>query len=167
VKQRIVIIFVAASLFAAACGGDEQATGGDGDGGEMLPRVELAMDSDDFMNQLAWIVADERYWPDLGFEESADVVATDEYIAGLIGGDVWVVQGESDAIWAALAEGSVPMKIIGVEKDVEAHFLGVAEGVDPNNLEGLRISGGPAGDRNITVGEKILEDLGYNPDDLE
>jgi ABC-type nitrate/sulfonate/bicarbonate transport system substrate-binding protein len=169
VKRKLVLLGMALALVAAACGGDDGGGGGGGDGGgeELLPRVQLAIDNDDFMNQLAWMVADERYWPDLGFEEPAEVVATDEYIPGLIGGDVWVAQGESDVIWSALAEGSVPMKIIGVEKDTEAFFLGVAEGVDPDNLEGLKISGGPTGDRNITVGEKILEDLGYSPNDLE
>jgi ABC-type nitrate/sulfonate/bicarbonate transport system substrate-binding protein len=119
------------------------------------------------MNNLAWVVAQERYWPELGFTEDANVVATDEYMAGLLGGDVWVAQGESDVVWAALAEGSVPMKMVGVEKDTEAWFLGIREGVDPNNLEGLKISGGPPGDRNITVGEKILEDLGVDPESME
>jgi ABC-type nitrate/sulfonate/bicarbonate transport system substrate-binding protein len=154
------------TLLAVACGGDDD--GGSGGGGDLgVDRVELAIDNDDFMNQLAWIVAEERYWPDLGFTEDAEVVATDEYLAGLFGGDVWVAQGESDAIWAAMAEGSVDLVGIGVEKDVEAWFLGVREGVDPEDLSGLKISGGPPGDRNITVGEHILGELGYAPDDLE
>ena len=59
------------------------------------------------------------------------------------------------------------MKIIGVEKGEEAWFLGIAEGVDPENLEGLKISGGAAGDRNITVGEKILEEIGVDPESME
>jgi ABC-type nitrate/sulfonate/bicarbonate transport system substrate-binding protein len=113
------------------------------------------------------MVADEKYWPDLGFTKPASVVASSEYLAGLIGGDVWVAQGESDAIWAALAEGSVPMKIIGVIKDSEAWWLGIAKGVDPNNLEGLKISGGEAGDRNITVGKKMLEELGVDPEAMK
>jgi ABC-type nitrate/sulfonate/bicarbonate transport system substrate-binding protein len=168
-KRKLLVVLMLLGLIAAACG-DDDSNGGNGGGtaeGEMLPSVQLAIDNDDFMNQLAWIVAAERYWPDLGFEEEAEVVASDEYIAGLLGGDVWVAQGESDVIWAALAEGSVPLKIIGVEKDTEAFFLGVSEDVNPDDLSGLKISGGPPGDRNITVGEKILEELGYSPDDLE
>jgi ABC-type nitrate/sulfonate/bicarbonate transport system substrate-binding protein len=186
-RVRIFALLLALVVFAGACGGasetdssggegggaaDEAAGGSEGgDGGGSaelsLTQVQLAMDNDDFMNQIAWMVADESYWPDLGFTEEADVVATDEYMAGLFGGSVWVAQGESDAIWSALAEGSVPLKIIGVEKDTEAWFLGVREGVDPNNLEGLRISGGPVGDRNITVGEHILEDMGVDPESME
>ena len=164
--RLLTTVLASVALLTAGCGGDDD-SGGEGDGGLSKDQVQLAIDNDDYMNQLAWMVADEKYWPDLGFTEPAEVFATDEYLAGLFGGDVWVAQGGSDVIWSALAEGSVPMKIIGVEKDTEAWFLGVAPGVDENNLEGLKISGGPAGDRNITVGEKILEDMGVDPESME
>jgi ABC-type nitrate/sulfonate/bicarbonate transport system substrate-binding protein len=169
---RIVAILAVVAIIFAACGGDDgdngggdESTGSDEEIG--VESVQLAIDNDDFMNMLAWIIADAEYWPNLGFQDEANVVATDEYMSGLFGGDVWVAQGESDAIWAALAEGSVPLKIIGVEKDTEAWFLGVREGVDPENLEGLKISGGPPGDRNITVGEHILDDMGVDPESME
>jgi ABC-type nitrate/sulfonate/bicarbonate transport system substrate-binding protein len=165
-KFRLPAVLLATTLVAAACGGDDSGSSGE-DGGLSLNQVRLAIDGDDYMNQLAWMVADENYWPDLGFTEEAEVFATDEYIAGLAGGDVWVAQGESDVIWSALDEGSVPMKIIGVEKDAEAFFLGIREGVDPENLEGLKVSGGAAGDRNITVGEEMLEGLGVDPESME
>jgi ABC-type nitrate/sulfonate/bicarbonate transport system substrate-binding protein len=169
VKRRLLGLILAAGLVAAACGGDDDGGGGSGTegGGLGVDRVELAIDTDDYMNNLAWTVAQERYWGDLGFKEEARVVATDEYMAGLLGGDVWVAQGESDVIWGALGEGSVPLKIVGVEKDTEAWFIGIRKGVDENNLEGLKISGGPPGDRNITVGEKALEDMGVDPESLE
>jgi ABC-type nitrate/sulfonate/bicarbonate transport system substrate-binding protein len=168
-KFRLPAVLLVATLVAAACGSDDSggSSGGGEDGGLSLNQVRLAIDGDDYMNQLAWMVADENYWPDLGFTEEAEVFATDEYIAGLAGGDVWVAQGESDVIWSALNEGSVPMKIIGVEKDAEAFFLGIREGVDPNALEGLKVSGGAAGDRNITVGEEMLEGLGVDPESME
>lgn len=168
-KVRVPAVLLSAALIVAACGDDdgESTDTGDDGGGLSLEQVRLAIDNDDYMNQLAWMIADDMFWPDLGFTEPAEVVASDEYLAGLFGGDVWVAQGESDAIWGALAEGSVPMTIIGVEKDTEAWFLGIREGVDPENLEGLKISGGPAGDRNITVGERILEDLGVDPESME
>lgn len=169
-RSRKVLIagLMVLTLIAAACGGDDDGGGSGGGGGGLgVEAVQLAMDNDDFMNQIAWMVADENYWPDLGFEGPAEVVATDEYIAGLLGGDVWVAQGESDVIWAAMAEGSVELTGIGVEKDTEAWFLGIREGVDPENLAGLKISGGPPGDRNITVGEHILEDLGVDPESME
>jgi ABC-type nitrate/sulfonate/bicarbonate transport system substrate-binding protein len=166
-KFRLPAVLLATTLVAAACGGDDNGGSGGDDGGLSINQVKLAIDGDDYMNQLAWMVADDKYWPDLGFTEPAEVVATDEYIAGLVGGDVWVAQGESDVIWSALAEGSVPMKVIGVEKDAEAWFLGIREGVDPNDLSGLKISGGAAGDRNVTVARKMVEGLGQDPDDME
>ncbi|HEY8453012.1 MAG: hypothetical protein FWJ70_04675 [Micromonosporaceae bacterium] len=164
-RLRLAAAAAAAALVVSGCGGG--GGGSNEDGGLSIKQVRLAIDNDDFMNSLAWMIADDMFWPELGFTEKAYVVATDEYLAGLFGGDVWVVQGESDAIWAALAEGSIPMKIIGVEKDSEAWYLGIREGVDPNNLAGLKISGGPVGDRNITVGRHILEDMGVDPDSLE
>src|SRR3712207_2787824 len=168
-KFRLPALLLATTLVAAACGGDDSggSSGGGEDGGLSLNQVRLAIDGDDYMNQLAWMVADDKYWPDLGFTEKAEVFATDEYIAGLAGEEVWVIQGEADVIWSALEEGSIPMKIIGVEKDAEAYFLGIREGVDPNNLEGLKMSGGAAGDRNITVGEEMLEGLGVDPESME
>jgi ABC-type nitrate/sulfonate/bicarbonate transport system substrate-binding protein len=171
VKHRLLYLILAVALIAAACGGDDEGGGGSAseavEEGPSIERVQLAIDTDDYMNNLAWVVADEKYWPDLGFEEKAEVFATDEYIPGLLGGDVWVAQGESDVVWAALDEGSVPLKIVGVEKDTEAWFLGIRKGVDPDNLEGLKISGGATGDRNITVGEKALEDYGVDPESME
>src|SRR3954449_13425547 len=165
-KFRLPAVLLATTLVAAACGSGDSGGSSSGDGGLSIDQVRLAIDGDDYMNQLAWMVADDKYWPDLGFKKKADVVATDEYIAGLVGGQVWVAQGESDVIWSAMAEGSVPLKVIGVEKDAEAWFLGIREGVDPDDLSGLKISGGAAGDRNVTVAKKMVEGLGQNPDKM-
>lgn len=159
---------LAACLFATACGSSGTDSGGDSGGSSLsLDQVNMAMDNEDYMNQIAWMTAEKKYWPDLGFTEKADVAATSDYMAALVGGDVWVSQGESSDIWPATAEGSVDLKIVGVEKDTEAWFLGIRKGVDPNHLEGLKISGGPPGDRNITVGRHILEDMGVDPDSMK
>ncbi|HWM75606.1 MAG TPA: ABC transporter substrate-binding protein [Nocardioides sp.] len=152
----------AVSVGLTACGGDEKGT----EDGKVV-QVRMSYDGDDYMNQMTWMVADEKYWPELGFTQDAEVTASPEYLAGLIGGDVWVAQGESDVIWAAVAEGSVPLTIVGVAKAKENWWLGSAEGVDPDNLEGLKVSGGPVGDRNITVTRTILEEMGVDPDSME
>jgi ABC-type nitrate/sulfonate/bicarbonate transport system substrate-binding protein len=153
------------SALLSACGGDDGDGGGGGDG--EVTQVRMSYDGDDYMNQMSWIVADEKFWPELGFDEPAEVTASPEYLAGLIGGDVWIAQGESDVIWSAIAEGSVDLTIVGVAKDAEAWWMGVREGVDPENLEGLKISGGATGDRNIQVAEHILEGMGVDPADME
>lgn len=152
----------AVSALLTACGGD-----GGGGGGDDVTQVRMSYDGDDYMNQMSWIVADEKYWPELGFDEKAEVTASPEYLAGLIGGDVWIAQGESDVIWSAIAEGSVDLTVVGVAKDAEAWWMGAREGVDPDDLEGLKISGGATGDRNIQVARNILEERGVDPDDME
>ncbi len=161
-KTRWLALAVSLALLGAACGR------GDEGGGELgVDRVRLMMDNDDFMNQVAWIIADEMFWPELGFTQPAEVSAGDEYLSALLGGSVWVAQGETDAIWAAMAEGA-DIVAVGVEKGNEVWELGVREGIESaEDLVGLKISGGPPGDRNITIGERILEELGVNPDDLE
>lgn len=161
-RLGLVGVALSASLFAASCGGSD-----DEEGSLSIDQVSMAMDNEDYMNQIAWMTAEKRYWGDLGFSDKAKVVATSDYMAGLIGGDVWVAQGESSDIWPATAEGSVDLKIVGVEKDTEAWFLGVRKGVDPKKLAGLRISGGPPGDRNIGVGRHILEDMDVDPDSMK
>ncbi len=165
-KSMLTGVGVAMMLaVTSACGGDD---GSNASGDCLEPdKVNMAMDNEDYMNQIAWMTAEKKYWPKLGFCEDARVVATSDYMAGLVGGDVWVAQGESADIWSATAEGSVDLTIIGVEKDTEAWFLGVREGVNPDDLAGKKISGGPPGDRNIQVGRNILDDMGTDPDDLE
>lgn len=165
-KFRFSALLLSASLLIAACSTGASPSAPTTPGGLSLSQVRLAMDNDDYMNQLGWMVAEDKYWPALGFTKKASVVASGEYIAGLVGGDVWIAQGESQTVWAALAEGSIPLTVVGVEKDQEAWFLGIRKGVDKNNLKGLKISGGPVGDRNVTVGKNILGKLGVNPKDL-
>ena len=161
--RTLTVLAAVTGLVLSGCSG----SGDDNASGEKYTQVRMSYDNDDFMNQMTWMVADEKYWPELGFTQPAQVTASDEYMAALIGGDVWVAQGESDAIWAAIAEGSVPLTIIGVIKDTEAWWLGVRKGVDPNNLAGLKISGGPVGDRNVKVAEKILQERGVDPKSMQ
>lgn len=157
---RVVGLAFVVALFGASCGGSDE------EGSLSLDQVKMAMDNEDYMNQIGWMAAEKRYWGKLGFSEKAEVVATSDYMAGLVGGDVWVAQGESSDIWPATAEGSVDLKIVGVEKDTEAWFLGIRKGIDEDDLEGKRISGGPPGDRNIVVGREILEEMDVDPDKM-
>ena len=174
-RQRLFALtwLLTMTLLAAACGGGGSAGGG-GEGSEgagggdlSLKQVRLADDNGDFHDQIVYRTAEAKYWKDLGFTEPAEVVVTSDYIAGLVGGSVWIGQGESDAIWGALAEGSVPLKVVGVHMDKENWILGAAEGVDTENLDGLKITGGEPGTRNVTTGEKMVEELGGDPGAME
>ena len=62
----------AVSVGLTACGGDEKGT----EDGEVV-QVRMSYDGDDYMNQMTWMVADEKYWPELGFTEPAEVTASD------------------------------------------------------------------------------------------
>ena len=56
----------AVSVGLTACGGDEEGT----EDGEIV-QVRMSYDGDDYMNQMTWMVADEKFWPELGFTEPA------------------------------------------------------------------------------------------------
>jgi len=82
-KVRLPALALAAALLVAACGGDDDGSGDGGNGGGggdglSIDQVKLAIDNDDYMNQLAWMIADDKYWPKLGFTKPAEVVASDE-----------------------------------------------------------------------------------------
>ncbi|MGH8825518.1 MAG: hypothetical protein ACRDVN_13725, partial [Jiangellaceae bacterium] len=71
-KVRVPAVLLSAALLVAACGDDGESTDTAGDGGLSLTQVRLAIDNDDYMNQLAWMIADDMFWPDLGFTEEAE-----------------------------------------------------------------------------------------------
>ena len=109
-KSMLTGVGVAMMLaVTSACGGDD---GSNASGDCLEPdKVNMAMDNEDYMNQIAWMTAEKKYWPELGFCEDARVVATSDYMAGLVGGDVWVAQGESADIWSGTARGSVDVNV--------------------------------------------------------
>lgn len=179
-------LWVCLALVAAACAGDgadeatadgaddaaatEVAAGDDGAGEAeelSLDQVVMAADNGDFMDSIIWSTADARYWPEAGFIEPVNATVTQDFIPAIVGGSAWVVQGENNIIWGAMAEGSVSLKSIGVHMDGEAWLLGIDADVDPDDLEGLRITGGVPGERNVTIGRSILEELGFDADNVE
>jgi ABC-type nitrate/sulfonate/bicarbonate transport system substrate-binding protein len=165
-RMGALVVGAVLCFTAAACGGgsEERDTGGES---LSIDQVKMAEDNGDWMDQIVYTTADEKYWGDLGFAKPAKFAVTNDYIAGLVGGSIWMGQGESDAIWGAMAEGSVPLTFVGVHMDVENWILGAAADVDPKKLEGLKITGGEPGTRNVTTGRKALEELGVDPDKMK
>jgi ABC-type glycerol-3-phosphate transport system substrate-binding protein len=77
-KVQVFALLLALVLLAGACGGASESDSSGGDGGGAtdaaaggseggggsaelsLTQVQLAIDNDDFMNQIAWMIADEQ-----------------------------------------------------------------------------------------------------------
>lgn len=154
-------------LVAAACGGGNGADDGGGEGSE-IDQVRLALDGAFFMNAAPIAVAAERSWPESGLTAEPEVAVTSEVIPALLGEDVWIGQIESQPLWAALAQGTDELKVIGVEKGYERWILGATPGInEPEDLIGQRVTGGPPGERNVTVMEAMLEEVGIGVDEVD
>lgn len=145
--------------------GDSE-SGSDGSWDPQLDPVEMAMVGSFFGNQ-ASLQSGVRFYDDVGFEEEADTVISEETIQTLLSGSVWVAQDEASVIFNALSAGAGDLKIVGVSKDGEDWLLGHGPDVEgPDDIPGKKISGGAAGDPWISAARIILEDeYGLDPDE--
>lgn len=168
--KRIISLVAIVMLTLSACGQDSDDTtpsANTGDDQLSVERVEMAMDNDYFMNQLAWAVADELFWPELGFTEPANVVSSEEWVSGLLGGSVWVGQGETAQVWAANSEGA-DLVLVGIEKKVTTYIIGVREGISSlDDLAGKKVSAGPPGDPNVAAAKAAVAEAGGDPDTID
>lgn len=148
----------------AAASGDSSGSGGDG-GGVGLDPVRLALTGDFFGNQASWL-SGKRFFSEVGFEEEAEAVFTDETIPSLLSGSVWTAQDETSVVFNALEARAGDLTIIGVIKDGEDWLLGHGPEIDgEEDIPGATISGGAAGDPWIAAGKIILEEeYGLDPE---
>ncbi len=104
------------------------------------------------------------YFKEVGIEDF-EIVLTEEYIPGLIGGSLDLTHGDtSNFIGAGVASG-VPLKIIEIYRDSEWWMMGVGKGINTiEDLKGKKVSGGQLGARNTWILKQIIKKLGLNPD---
>lgn len=146
--------------------GDSSEGEGDGSWNPQLDPVEFAQVGSFFGNQ-ASLQSGLRFLDEVGFEEDAEVVISEETIPTLLSDSVWVVQDTHAVVFNALSAGAGDLTIVGVNKDGEDWLLGHGPDIeDPEDIPGSTISGGAAGDAWISAARIILEEeYGLNPDE--
>lgn len=104
------------------------------------------------------------YFKEVGIEDF-EIVLTEEYIPGLIGGSLDLTHGDtSNFIGAGIASG-VPLKIIEIYRDSEWWMMGVGRGIETiEDLKGKKVSGGQLGARNTWILKQIIAKLGLDPE---
>lgn len=104
------------------------------------------------------------YFKDVGIDEF-EIILSEEYIPGLIGGSLDLTHGDtSNFVGAGVASG-VPLKIISIYRDSEWWMLGVSKNINTiEDLKGKNVSGGQLGARNTWILKQIAKKLGLNPD---
>lgn len=177
-KSLVVLVLLVA--FLAACNQGASNDAPDGDGGTDAPagdgeadlgvdRVEFATVRDDAVDLMLVYSTVEKFWPEVGFTEPAEVIITEETVAALVAGEVWVAQADTSQFWAAIDEGDLDLVMVGIDKDNEVRILGSRPGIaGVEDIEpGMTASGGSVGEYDELVLREVLEELGVNPDDLD
>jgi ABC-type nitrate/sulfonate/bicarbonate transport system substrate-binding protein len=163
----VVLLFVFVTAACQASGGESADTG---DGEPLsLNGVNFATSSNDAVDLMVVYSTAEKFWPEVGFTEEPRIIVTDDILPALVSEEVWVIQGGTSQFWAAMAEGSLDLVMVGVDKDNEVRILGSRPGVTSvEDVEpGMTASGGDIGDYDELVLREILTELGLNPDELD
>jgi ABC-type nitrate/sulfonate/bicarbonate transport system substrate-binding protein len=154
-------------LLVAACSPTPAAPSGDTD--LSLDQVKFATSSNDAQDLMLVYSASELFWPKLGFTEPSTIIVTDDILPALVSGEAWIIQGGTSQAWAAMAEGSLDLVTVGIDKDNEVRILGARPGIaSVDDVEpGMTVSGGDIGDYDELVVHEILAELGLADRGLE
>jgi ABC-type nitrate/sulfonate/bicarbonate transport system substrate-binding protein len=146
--------------------GDEQASGADWcTDTDVTESITVGINNPNYATQLAVVIADERgYLAEEGITD-VEIIETDEYIAGLIGGSLDIAQGDTDVTFGSAEASGEDIRYLGTYRNGEYQIMGVAPGIEePEDLIGQPVTGGDLEGRNTSLMRKYIESLGLDPD---
>ncbi len=149
-------------------GGGEEAAGDYCPDGTPLEKITVGINNPNYATQLAVVIADERgYFAEVGINE-VEIIETDDYIAGLIGGSLTIAQGDTDVMFGAAEASGEDIRYLGTYRNGEYQIMGVAPGIEePEDLIGEPVTGGDLEGRNTGLMRKYLTELGVDPDEVD
>jgi ABC-type nitrate/sulfonate/bicarbonate transport system substrate-binding protein len=104
------------------------------------------------------------YYEDIGITDF-EVILSDEYLPGLIGGSLDITHGDTSVFLGAANASGLPIKQISMYRDKEFWIMGVRAGIEtPEDLKGKKITGGQLDGRNTWVMKKVLAKMGLDPE---
>ncbi|MDH5748383.1 MAG: ABC transporter substrate-binding protein [Rhodospirillales bacterium] len=93
-----------------------------------------------------------------------EVILSDEYIPGLIGGSLDLTHGDTSEFFGAGHASGLPIKMISMHRDKEWWIMGVRKGINkPEDLKGGTITGGGLSGRNTWVMKQVVKKMGLDP----
>jgi ABC-type nitrate/sulfonate/bicarbonate transport system substrate-binding protein len=97
--------------------------------------------------------------------DDLQVVLSEQYIPGLIGGSLDLTHSDTDVLLGSGYKSKLPLRIISCYRDNEWWILGVRKGISKAaDLKGGKITGGPLNGRNTLVMKQVVRQLGLDPD---
>ena len=104
------------------------------------------------------------YLEDGGIEEF-EVILSEEYMPGLIGGSLDITHGDTSVFFGSAVASGLPIKMISLHRDKEWWIMGVRKGIETaEDLKGKKVTGGGLGGRNTWVQKQVVKKLGLDPD---
>lgn len=182
--RRAAAAFGAVALLATACGGtddpettdegedttEETEDTGDTDAeasGDVLSEITVGINNPNYATQMAVVLADAYgYFDEVGIEE-VEILETDDYIPGLLGGSLDITQGDTDAAFGSAEASGEDIVYTGTYRGSEYQILGVGPEIETaEDLVGGDLTGGALGSRNQRLLERIVVELGLEVDDV-
>lgn len=135
---------------------------------DVTPSITVGVNNPNYATQLAVRIAIERgYLAEEGITD-VEVIETDEYIAGLLGGSLFLAQGDTDVTFGAAEASGEDLRYLGTYRFGEYQIMGVsAEIEEASDLVGKPVTGGDIEGRNTTLMKKYLTNLGVDPESVE
>lgn len=130
-----------------------------------LSKVVLGDFNPNYANQWTFRLAQSLgYLEEHGVEE-LEIVLTDEYVPGLVGGSIDIAHGDISEFLAAGVASGLPITIVSMHRDKEWWIMGVKEGIETaEDLKGGAITGGSLAGRNTWIMRQVLTKMGLDPD---
>ncbi|MDO8213594.1 ABC transporter substrate-binding protein [Conexibacter sp. CPCC 206217] len=171
------LALVGSALVFGACGSDDDSgstaasTSAAGTTEATAPaggKLTIGMNSPTYSTQMVTFVAkDKGFFRDAGIDD-VEVITSDDYIPGLIGGSLNITQGDTDQLLLAALRSPKRIKLIANYRSKEFQKLAVAKGIDSAaDLKGKTVTGGDRGGRNEAVVKQMLTSLGVDPRDVK
>lgn len=130
--------------------------------------ISVGINNPNYATQLAVVIADERgYFEEEGITD-VEILETDDYIAGLIGGSLTIAQGDTDVMFGSAEASGEDIRYLGTYRNGEYQIMGVAPGIEePEDLIGQPVTGGDLEGRNTSLMQKYLKELGIDPEEVD
>lgn len=104
------------------------------------------------------------YLEEVGMDD-LEIILSDEYVPGLVGGSLDIAHGDTSAFLAAGVASGLPITMISLHRSSEWWIMGVAPGIEtPEDLKGKVITGGSLDGRNTYIMRQVLTKMGLDPD---
>lgn len=130
-----------------------------------LNAIKMGDFNPNYTNQWVFRLAQALAYYEEGGIEEFEIILSEEYVPGLVGGSLDIAHGDTSEILAAANASGLPIKMISMHRESEWWIMGVRPGIENiDQLRGGTITGGDMASRNTWIQRQLLTGMGIDPD---